>query len=250
MSCNSAEEINEAYEDGLVRVIMNKVAESEGKLLFEEAEKLNKEHENLPSPESIKRFTILLDLHLKKARKVQKSHNVSRILSKSAVAIMDIIVILSAMAFSVQAFRVRVLNFLISAETKYTSLQLNDADSQDNGKLIVDWINEYVPTYMPDGYEVYSFSYTDAIRKIIFNNTADNSTVVYTEYISTDTIVVGTENASLVEKVKVNDQDGTISIKDSMTSIAWTMDNRLFVFQGDMSRDKAIKMAEGVKFIK
>ncbi len=253
MPSNSSEEIkklNEAYEDGLFRVIINKVAESEGKLLLEEAEKLNNEHENLPSSECMKRFTKLLDSHLKKVKKTQKNHNAFGIISKSAVAIMAIIAILSTMALSVQAFRIQVLNFLISIEPKYTSLQLNDADSQDKGELIVNWINEYAPTYMPDGYKVDSFSYTDAIRKIIFNNAVDNSTIVYTEYNSTNTIAVDTENASLIENVKVNDQDGTISIKDSITSIAWTMDNHLFVFQGEMSRDEAIKMAEGVKFIK
>jgi hypothetical protein len=254
MQSNSVEEIkklNEAYEDSLFHVIMNNVAEAEGKLLLEENKQLNKECENLPSSESINRFTKLLDSHLKEAKNPQKNGRVFKLLRRTAVAMMAVIVILFGMAFSVQAVRVQILNFLISIEPEYTSLQLNDANNtQNNGKLIVNWTNAYVPTYIPDGYEVNSISYAKAIKKIIFSNPNNDLSIIYTEFSSLNTIAVDTEDASLVEKVKVNDHDGTLSIKDSITSIAWTIDNHLFVFQGQMSTDEAIKMAESVKFIK
>lgn len=253
MQRNNAEEIknlNEAYEDGLFRVIMNNVAEAEGKLLLEENEQLNKEYKNFPSPESVKRFTKLLDSNLKKAKSL-KNGRVSKILHRTAVAMMATILTLFGVTFSVQAVRVQVLNFLINIEPEYTSLQLNDSDNmQKNGKLIVNWKNAYVPTYIPDGYEVTSISYDKAIKKIIFSNPNNDLTIIYTEYNSINTIAVDTEDASLVEKVKVNDHDGTLSIKDSISSIAWIIDTHLFVFQGQMSTDEAIKMAESVKFVK
>ncbi|NLH02304.1 MAG: DUF4367 domain-containing protein [Clostridiales bacterium] len=87
-------------------------------------------------------------------------------------------------------------------------------------------------------------------KKIIFTKREDNSSVIYTEYNSKNSIAVDTENASLVETVKINGQDGTLSVKDSTTSVVWAMDNHLFTIQGQLSADEAIKMAEGVKFIK
>ena len=74
--------------------------------------------------------------------------------------------------------------------------------------------------------------------------------LIYTEYTSANSIAVDTENASSTEKVNINDQNGTISIKDSIVSVAWVMDDHLFTVQGNLSNEEAVKIAESVKFIK
>lgn len=74
--------------------------------------------------------------------------------------------------------------------------------------------------------------------------------LIYTEYTSANSIAVDTENASLIEKVKINSQDGMLSVKDSIVSVAWVMNNHLLTVQGNLSNEEAIKIAEHVKFIK
>lgn len=254
MSSNSSDEIrrlNEKYEDGLFRLIMNNAAEQEGKLLYEENERLKNGPEYLPSQEDIKRFAKLLDSQLKKTKKTPKIHRVLKILSKTAAALIAIIVIFSAMMLTVQGFRVRVLNFLISIEPKYTSFQLEDNNAdQDNRKLTVNWTNTYVPTYIPQGYEVANISYSESIKKIVFNNQDNNSTIIYTEYKSMNSVAIDTEDASLIETKNINGQDGTLIVKGSMTAVVWILDNHLYTVQGQISTEEAVKIAEGVKFVK
>lgn len=254
MPSNNADrirELNEQYEDALFRLVMNDAAEKEGKLFFEENERLKDDPANLPSQKDVDRFAGLVDLHLKTAEKNRRNHRTSRIFTRAAAAMLALVVMFSAMMLTVRAFRIQVLNFLISIEPKFTSFQLKDSnDNQNNGQLIVNWTNAYVPTYIPEGYEASSISYSDSAKKIIFTKREDDSSIIYTEYNSKNSIAVDTENASLVETVKINGQDGTLSVKDSTTSVVWAMDNHLFTIQGQLSTDEAIKMAEGVKFIK
>lgn len=254
MPNNNPEEINklnEVYENGLFSLAMNNLAREDGRIFLEENTQLKTDPQNLPSPESIKRFTRLLDEHLLHLKKSQKDSHILRIFKRTAIALMAVIISISAMIVSVQAFRVQVLNFLISIEPKYTSLQLNDNNkAQGAEQLIVNWTNAYVPTYMPDGYEVGSITYTDSIKKLVFENLDKTSLITYTEYDSTNTIAVDTEGASLIEKVNINGHDGTLSTKDSVTSIAWTIDNHLISIQGQINKVEAIKIAEGVEFVK
>lgn len=244
--------LNEVYENCLFSLAMHNLAREDGKIFLEENTQLKINPHNLPSPENMKRFTRLLDEHLRNLKKSQKGSHILRIFKRTAIALMAVIISFSAMIASVHAFRVQVLNFLIGIEPKYTSLQLNDNSNNTQGaeQLIINWTNTYVPTYMPDGYEVGSITYTDSIKKLIFENSDYNSIITYTEYDSTNTIAVDTEGASLIEKVNINGQDGTLSIKDSVTSIAWTMDNHLFSIQGQINKAEAVKIAEGVKFVK
>lgn len=93
-------------------------------------------------------------------------------------------------------------------------------------------------------------TYNDSIKKLIFESSDDNSLITYTEYDSINTIAVDIEGASLIEKININGHNGTLSIKDSVTSIAWTTDNHLFSIQGQINKAEAIKIAEGVKFVK
>ena len=249
---NGIKKLNEEYEDRLFKLIMNHAAEKNGKLVDQDIEQLNGDPENLPSQADIKRFSRLLDIHLKKMENSQKKHRRPRLISRIAVALMVIMVVFCGMMLTVQAFRVQVLNFLISIEPKYTSLQLIDNDAgQSNGELIVNWTNAYVPTYIPDGYEVSNFSYSESIKKIIFTRKDDdNAFIIYTEFGSMNSVAIDTEGASLTETISINGHNATLSVKNSVTSVAWSMDNHLYTIQGQISQDEAVKMAEGIKFVK
>lgn len=256
MPSNNRDEIKilyDAYEEGMFRLVMNNVAEKEGKMLFDENEALKTDPESIPSQENIKRFSQLLDSHLKKAKRKHNAPRFSKMINRAAVAALAIIIIFSTAVVTVQAFRIQVLNFLINIESKYTSYQLSGNDENDNNKaeLSVSWTNAYVPTYVPENYEITSISSSDSLKKIIFTNKKDKSLyIIYSEYSSSNSIAVDTENATLVEKVKINGKDGTLSVKDTIVTVAWIIDEHLFTIQGSLNTDEAVKLAESVKFNK
>jgi hypothetical protein len=101
---------------------------------------------------------------------------------------------------------------------------------------------------MPEGYEVTEMSSSDSLKKVILEN-ADSSSIIYTEYESDSSLSIDTEDASLIETIKINGHDGTLSEKGSITTVVWKMDGHLFVVQGQISTDEATKIAENVKFV-
>lgn len=251
-SVNEIKKLNEDYEVDLFHLIMNNVAEKEGKLLFEENERLKNDPEYMPSQEDIKKFAKLLDSHLRKAKHKRNILHFSKIINRAAVAMLAIIIIFSTVMVTVQEFRIHVLNFLINIESKYTSYRLSNIDEneQNRGRLALNWTNAYVPTYAPEGYELTSVSSSDSLKKIIFTNKKNEALfVIYCNYSSSSSSAVDTENASLVKKIKINGEDGTLSVKDTTVTVAWKIDNHLFTVQGQLSTDEAIKLAESVKFI-
>lgn len=256
MRSNNEDEIKtlyDEYEDGMFRLVMNNVAEKEGKVLFDENEMLKSDPESIPSKEDIKRFSHLLDSHFKKVKRRDNTPRFSKMINRAAVAALVIIIMFSAAMVTVQAFRVQVLNFLISVESKYTSYQLsgNNGNDKNKAELTVSWANAYVPTYVPEDYEVTSISSSDSQKRVMFTNKKDEALyIIYCEYTSSNSIAVDTENASLVKKVKVNGEDGTLSVKDTIVTVAWIIDEHLFTIQGNLSTDEAFRLAESIKFNK
>lgn len=242
------ESLNEAYEDGLFRLVMSEVAKEEGKLLIEEIRELKSIEENHPSQKEINRFTKLLDKELKQAKKNQKTKRMPKVLSRTLASAAAVVIIFSTLMITVRAFRIQVLNFLISIGPEYTTLQLEDNNNEKiSGNLDINWTNSYMPSFVPEGFTVKKATYTDPIKHIRFFNQETDSFIIYSEYSPSVTVAVDTEGA-LIKSITINGNAATFSEKGSVISIAWSMDNRIFLIQGNLSAEDAVKMAEGVKY--
>lgn len=170
-------------------------------------------------------------------------------LNRVAVAMLVVIVILFTTVASVQAVRVRVLNFLMDIQPKYTSFELKENDSGSGGRSpVVNWTKAYVPTYMPDGYKVSNISNNELLKKIVFEN-QQGSLILYTELTEGNNHGVDTEDASDLKPISINGHEGTLVVKKSMVTIVWEMDNHMFTVQAQTSEDTAVKIAEGVKYV-
>jgi len=251
---NSPEQIRkklfEEYEDSLFKLLMHDAAEKEGKIFLEEKAKLQNTPEFLPSTESFKRFNQQLDAHLKKKETYARKLRILKIMNKSAVAVLVMIVLLFTTMASVEALRVRVLNFLMDIQPEYTSFELKEkAGGSDGGKTTIDWHKAYVPTYIPAGYEISSISNGELLRKIEFKNQL-GSFISYTELSEGNKTALDTENASAFETVSINGHKGRLVMKDSLITVIWEMNNRMFMIRAQITeKDTVVKMAEGVKYI-
>ena len=106
---------------------MHDVAEKEGQLFLEEKEKLKNDPEFLPSQAAVQKFSQQLDAHLKKPKAYARRRRIWQALNRVAVAMLIVLVILCTTVVTVQAVRVRVLNFLMDIQQEYTSFQLKDS---------------------------------------------------------------------------------------------------------------------------
>ncbi|TEB11196.1 DUF4367 domain-containing protein [Pelotomaculum propionicicum] len=253
MPNNSSEQtrkkLYEEYEDSLFKLVMHDAAEKEGQLFLEEKEKLKNDPEFLPSKEATQKFSQQLDAQLKKSKAYARRRRIWQALNIAAVAMLIMLVILGTTVATVEAVRVRVLNFLMDIQQEYTSFQLKDSSSGSEGSsTTIDWHKAYVPTYIPDGYEVSAISNSEPLKRIEFKN-PQGVLITYMELSEGNKPALDTENASAFEPVSINGHEGSLIVKNSLVTVIWAMNDRMFMIRGQMEKDTAVKMAEGVKYI-
>ncbi len=147
-----------------------------------------------------------------------------------------------------EAVRVKVLNFFMDIHQKYTSFQLTDSNiASNNEKPIVNWSKAYVPTYIPNEYEVVKTSYSEHVKKIVLKN-EQGATIIFTVLNKASKPGVDTENASILKQININGHKGTLVVKNFIVTIVWSVDDNLFILQAETSEDTAIKIAHGVKY--
>ena len=245
-------ELLEQYEDSLLRLVMHDVAEQEGKLFLDESKALTYSLESRPSPATLDTFTRRLDVELKKQRSRARRPSLFRGLNTIAVAMLAVIVVFFAAMTTVQAFRAKVMNLWLDIRPEYTAFKLKGSnDAADDSSIVVNWTKAYVPTYIPEGYVVNTLSYSKTHKRITFENSQDGTWfTTYLELGESDSPVVDTEGASRFEAILINGRSGTLILKHGLVTVVWEMDNLLFVVQAQTSVETAVRIAEGVKYIK
>ncbi|NLW44808.1 MAG: DUF4367 domain-containing protein [Syntrophomonadaceae bacterium] len=252
MPNNSPEQIRkklyEEYEDSLFKLVMHDVAEKEGRLFLEEKEKLKNDPEYLPSQAAVQKFSRQLDAQLRKPRVYAGSLLIWQALNKAAIAMLIVLVILGSTVVTVEAVRVRALNFLMDIQQEYTSFQLKDSSDAEGGSVTIDWPRSYIPTYIPEGYEIVNARKDKQSSFIEFQNPKGES-ITYMELMQEIKPHLDTENASEIETVSINGFEGTLVMKESSVTLIWAMDDRMFMIRGQIDKDTAVRIAEGVKYI-
>ena len=252
MPNNSPEQIRkklyEEYEESLFKLVMHDVAEKEGRLFLEEKEKLMNDPEYLPSQAAVQRFSRQLEVQLKKPQVYARRLHIWQALNKVAIAMLIALVILGAAVMTVEAVRGRVLNFLVDIQQEYTSFQLKDSSNLENTITTINWHQSYVPTYVPDGYEVHAVTIDTRSRLIEFQNSQGES-FTYMEVKQGNKPHLDTENASELDTVSINGHEGTVIVKDSLVTVIWAMNDRILMIRGQISKGTAVKIAQGVKYV-
>lgn len=244
-------ELLEQYEGSLMRLVMHDVAEQGGQIFLAESKALKDSLESRPSQAALETFSRRLDAELTKQRSRVRRPYLFRGLNTVAVAMLAGIVVFFTAMTTVGAFRTQVMNFWLDIRPEYTAFKLKGSnDATGASSMVVNWTNAYVPTYIPDGYEVSSLSYSAGNKTIVFVNDAEEKYIIYRELDESSNPVVDTENASRFEAIRINGRSGTLIVKNGMVTIVWETDARLFVIQAQTSVDTAVKIAEGVKYIK
>ena len=243
-------QLNDTYEDQLFRIAVGDItADAEGKALLAG---IAAEAPETPSPEALRRFAANVDRYIRRSSALdcRQDRRRRKVWSKAAVVLLAAIALFALLMVSVSAFRTRVLNLLMKMEPKYTSVQLTDDAAATAGSgLTLNWKQAYVPTYIPEGYEVSGISNSETQKIVSFIDPKTSATLIYREYASQNMVLLDTEDADLVKQLKIGGGNGTLVVKDSIVTVAWVLDGHLFMVVGPISEDTAVKIADSVKFI-
>ena len=249
MASNQAK-LREEYEDALFKMILHDAAEHEGKALLEGQQAIVDTPDSMPSELALKRFSKQLDTELRKQRKVARKQVALAAVRAMAICLVAVLTVFLTAMTTVSAFRTRVMNIWMDIRPEYTAFQLRSGDSTEGGSMIVNWSNAYVPTYIPEGYEVSSFSFNEGLKRIVLENANTQTFILYTELDEASNLVVDTKNADRFEEISLKGQTGTLVVKNNLVTIVWEQGGRLFMIQAQADEGTAVKMAEGVKFLK
>ena len=164
-----------------------------------------------------------------------------KIFTKVAVFLFITILGMSILAVSVEAFRMKIFNYVVEVQDKFTSVGL-----EENDEVTDDSSHIYMPSYIPEGYkimDVQSFKYITAIQYV--NDTGD--TIFFEQCKEGQSILrIDTENAES-NRVIINGIEAFIINKNQMTGLVWHESEMTFTLMGTLNENELIKMAESIK---
>ena len=165
-------ELLERYEDALFTLLMNSVAETEGRRLREENAQLRNDPAAAVSAELDKRCLKTINRAFAKENMRSVRRVGTKVLQRVAVAVLAALLLLSgAFAFSPE-LRMKTLNLLIEVSEFATSLQLKDDASapatapEDEGVVLMG----YRFPSPPEGFEKVREAGTDQHEVVIYQN--------------------------------------------------------------------------------
>ena len=154
----------------------------------------------------------------------------------------------SVIAASAEA-REYVFDFVITEMEKYTNIKIIKTDPLEE-ELLAD--AEYIPTFVPAGYELNRESSSVDKNNIFLHYVKDEFFIVFEccDADSYDYLNIDTENGYQSQNIDINGYSATLYVKDysnnEMKNILWQIDDSVFVIRSNAELDMLIKFAEGI----
>ena len=233
---NTRKKLVENYEDALFALLMDDYMQKEGNQI-------------VPNDDSIDIPDGMENRGLKSIRSGFRRLRLKRLLRGSgkiavriAVVILAVNIVFSVAFFSVEAVRVQVLNMILEYQNTHTEVHFEP--SNGNGRIFTaDDVEKVIPEeYVldPDQYEEYS----NGERAFFYN--PNGLIIEWSSHPITTGISLDTEDADLVEEIKIGEYDGLLIEKNGYSQITWGDYDaeRLYYCNADFPSDQLLDMIE------
>lgn len=243
----------ENYEDALFALVMDELAEDEGRRLSEENERLKGEPDgNIPASTNKKCLRTIKRAFARKRYK--EIRGLFPPIFKNVAIFVFVLAIMYGTAYATIAeVRIKTLNFLIEVSDVSTKLILTgDADSINDiraGKKIL--LGYKIPD-LPDDFVIEDEGSTRKSSWVQYVNKNNETGIYFSVTLGTGTVRnVDSEGAVNEEKVYIHGFEGLLIEKDDRIDIIWGDVERnalVSVFSNGISKELAIKYAEAIEF--
>lgn len=174
------------------------------------------------------------DRRIRKALKQQAKKRFKGQLKRHRILVTVVLIILLAVPATVLAVnKEEVYNFFISVFDEHTTIK-NKSEAET-----------YKLDYLPNGYEFAECSTNGSIYTTIYANEQGDK-ISFWQYDSSAAIQFDTEEAELVQKIKILDIEAFLVEKDGLCKLIWNT-NPQFVLTGNLDKEEIIKIAEKIK---
>lgn len=239
---NEKEQLYEQYEDALLALLMNEVAEAEGAEWIEKNKQLRSDP-NAAVPEIVtERCKKTIMKQGRKARRRNMAHGFARILGRVAVvALISLLLFVGVLAVSETA-RVNTLNFVIDHIDVGTIFRFG-------GNQVTQRLN-LEQVWMPEGFALVSSSEGNYISSYIYqNDTGDEISIETYRYADvTGGLVIDTENAEVTYPV-IGDTEVMLSYKANEYQAVWPAsdgENFIVIVARNVPYEDVLQIAESL----
>ncbi|WP_301625283.1 DUF4367 domain-containing protein [Paenibacillus apis] len=247
--------LQEEYEEIKIKLLMTQFAEMEGRILVKENEELKKNALYLPTEKQkttfFKRFNRYFFYH--RFKKNIKPLFQFRI-TKLAVTIPLLVILLTTTFFSVEAFRSGILNLLIKVEKEYTEIRFGvENQEEEKGLLEIELKDTFVPSKIPEGYTLANVTKYQTMNLIEYRNNKENGYILFQQNSENSGINVDTEEADELTSMTIQGQEALVIREDNRITVVWQKENSFFMIIGEspkLSKNDLVSMAESVELHK
>lgn len=250
------EKLEEQYEDALFALLMDDIADEEGKALLEENERLKHDPSAAIPEELDKKCRKIIRNTFRKEQGRTFGRISFRIFQRVAV-----VAVLAALLFTVAyavvpEFQVAVKNMvLVLTETNIsTNMGLRPYNDNPNGRPS-SYVTAYSLPQIQEGYvlvEEYNVENSDYRGYWYDAPDGNHYTIDIEAGNETSVVAIDTEDAQSVEDIVINGYSGICVHKNGTIQIAWADTDRsifISVYASALPEDQVIEMAQAIKYV-
>lgn len=244
------EKLQEQYEEAVLALLIDEVAEQEGRELLAEAERLNRDPDAAIPEELDQKCRKIIRDSLRKRRRKTVGRVTGKVLQK--VAVVAAALLFGAAYAAIPEFRVGVLNLMLTVTDVSTNLTLVPSSGKTNESVSDSAIYYYGIPQIPDGYELDYAAEEKTDRFYSYKNEDGDLIQVdfYQGRVGTN-MGVDTENAQAVTDVVINGYAGICVEKDGTVQVVWLDADRqvlLGLYCTVLDKDTVMEMAQAMKY--
>lgn len=229
----------EEYENSVMSLAVSEMLEEFGKELEEEYKNMDDIPDN---PEAGEKFYKALDREYRKGR-IRSFGKKAATFGRYAVTVCAVIIVFfSISVVSVDALRIKFLDWLTNIHSTHTTY--NDSYN----------INDVIsPGYLPDGYNLQLYSRDDTLttQRFVNGKGSSISISISTSITTPSNVVINTDNESTYsEFIDVNGNVAVYTQKDEISSLMWIDGNTSYLIttsDNTISEDILVKIAQSLK---
>lgn len=185
-------------------------------------------------------FNNKMDLLLKREKNMMRNRTVLKIGKQLAACFVVLLIGTAITILSVEALRVKFLNFMLETFPTHTEIKFSEVQEQSN-KFETE---EVALNYIPSEFKLEMSDLNDQDVTLYFVN--ENKEFTFTMEKITAAIAIDTEN-SQVKKFKINDMEAFYSKNSNVNILVWHDAEFSYTITGNIDEKELVKIAENVK---
>lgn len=215
-----------------------------GEKICDDADKLKEEYKDIPEPTRLKEWFAEYSKELEKeANRRLRKMKLKKYASRAAVVFLAILLSSTVVTMSVEAFRVRFLNWFIESEKDHNRVEFES--SNQVLELPGEWRNYYYPTYIPEGYFLIDANGNDLLKTILLTNDGGKLLLI-SQAKGNMGLNIDSEDTDTAT-ITINDVEALLTEKSNQITITWAYQGVIFTVEGEEDINIMIQISEKLK---